>query len=1053
MAKETISVFDKAVIRTSLFSWEEMPRFESWLLNRKSPFTEEETLGIKEAIYLASPSLYSEFLKWESDTIKDPSEDKKLRDSLYKYFSRMCTRCTPFGLFAGCGTLSFGEETNISLKASDKHSRNTRLDMFFLCELSGKLALKPFIKPYLNYTPSSAIYSKQEELRYVEYVFKSGKRLHQIAEVEQDEFLQLILEKAKDGLVIPELSKLLVDDEITIEDATDFIHELIDAQLLVSELDPAVTGPDLLQVIIQKLELIHSKVSVEHREELKTTVHVLQRVEGLLSKIDQKVGNPISLYDQLENELSFFEIKFDKSKLIQVDLFQEYNAHQLDEKLIDEVKEGIEFLHKLTPYREKETISNFRKNFFEKYETKHVSLAVALDIESGIGYPEQKDGDVSPLIQNVPVGMVGNGHTKSGLTGVLMQRMLEKKSKTVQLDDLKFTGEAVGTLGDTLSVMLRPVSIEGKTYLSFSHAGGTSAANLLGRFAGGNEDILKLVKDITSFEEAANPDKILAEIAHLPQARVGNILTRPKIRKHEIPYLANSYNDIEDKIELDDIYISASPYELKLYSKSRNKLISPKLTTAHNYSFNALPIYQFLCDYQHTGIKSGVAFSWGELKSNASHLPRVTYKNILLSVAEWKVSKDSFKEAYDAKEKSEGFVAFRKALTEKGIPSRVLFVEGDNELFFDFSRDLSIEVFMAEIKKKGTVILAEALFSEDPKMATGRDGKLHNQQIMLCFKNENQEKRKTSVPEEFKENKEVQRSFPIGSEWVYFKVYAGVATADEILVNHVRPLVELFKSNGWIEEWFFIRYSDPEKHFRIRFKCSSIAHLGNIIVQFNHVMKIPLESGKIWKIMADQYEREIERYGIFSIEDSEKLFYWNSEAILTTIQLIKENNFGEDLRWLIGCKMMDALYNAFGFDSEQKMKNVEPIKEGFAREFNANKGTKKYLASKFRNERKSITGIVSGEMDASYQPLLDVVATYQQSMKSIVPQLKEALEQSDKDINEYLNSHIHMIMNRLFRSKQRLHEMVIYDLMFHYYKSSIAREKAMQKKKQALVNA
>ena len=43
---------------------------------------------------------------------------------------------------------------------------------------------------------------------------------------------------AKTGKPFSELAAALTDKETTIEETTDFIHNLIDAQLLVSELEP-----------------------------------------------------------------------------------------------------------------------------------------------------------------------------------------------------------------------------------------------------------------------------------------------------------------------------------------------------------------------------------------------------------------------------------------------------------------------------------------------------------------------------------------------------------------------------------------------------------------------------------------------------------------------------------------------------------------------------------------------------------------------------------------------------------------------------------------------
>jgi len=55
---------------------------------------------IQEAIYLASPVLYKEMMKYLSGKITDSKEIERIINSCTRYLSRMSTRCTPFGLFA-----------------------------------------------------------------------------------------------------------------------------------------------------------------------------------------------------------------------------------------------------------------------------------------------------------------------------------------------------------------------------------------------------------------------------------------------------------------------------------------------------------------------------------------------------------------------------------------------------------------------------------------------------------------------------------------------------------------------------------------------------------------------------------------------------------------------------------------------------------------------------------------------------------------------------------------------------------------------------------------
>ena len=56
--------------------------------------------------------------------------------------------------------------------------------------------------------------------------------------------LKNVLDCSNEGKTIQELSNILINDDITEEEAIIFINELIDNQVLVSELEPNVSGGD-----------------------------------------------------------------------------------------------------------------------------------------------------------------------------------------------------------------------------------------------------------------------------------------------------------------------------------------------------------------------------------------------------------------------------------------------------------------------------------------------------------------------------------------------------------------------------------------------------------------------------------------------------------------------------------------------------------------------------------------------------------------------------------------------------------------------------------------
>src|SRR2546423_10416900 len=79
---------------------------------------------LQEAIYIASPELYQEFQKWQQGNLTDKKEVDKLLLSLFRYLLRMTTRCTPYGLFAGCAVGEIGETSQIQLAHPDQYKKH-----------------------------------------------------------------------------------------------------------------------------------------------------------------------------------------------------------------------------------------------------------------------------------------------------------------------------------------------------------------------------------------------------------------------------------------------------------------------------------------------------------------------------------------------------------------------------------------------------------------------------------------------------------------------------------------------------------------------------------------------------------------------------------------------------------------------------------------------------------------------------------------------------------------------------------------------------------------
>ncbi len=733
--------FETFVFRTPHIPFNEFEKNIKHLETNKSNWHEFlQNKVLQEAIFLATPVLYEEIQKFLSGTLTSPKEIDKLKLSVLRYYTRMSTRCTPFGLFAGFSLGQLGDISEIELVPSNLYSRYTRLDMNYLCNLSQDLGKQPEVRQYLKYFPNSSLYPLGDKLRYVEYYFQNAKRIHNITSVDNSEYLENIVSKASEGCKIEDLAVLLIDDDISKEEATEFIHELIDSQLLVSELEPAVTGKDFLR----QLNHVLQSLPLENQE----TKSKIEKLISLLNQIDSNhIGDTLPLYASIEENVKDLETTYEAKFLFQTDMFKPVNKAVLDKKIAQNIQEALELMNKLTLAPTETLLSKFAENYYERYEDKEMPLLEVLDTENGIGY-QQSMGDISPLLAGyvLPMQQSGQQDVKwNRIQSVLHKKFMEAykiNAYEVEIEDKDFDFLTANwnDLPPTLSCMCEIFSTYEENPMLYVHgSGGSSAANLLGRFCHVSQELENYVKEMTTLEQSQNPDVLYAEIVHLPESRIGNILLRPVLRPYEIPYLGKSSVENEFQIPLSDLYISVKGRKVFLRSKRLNKEIIPRMSTAHNYSFNSMPAYHFLCDMQTHGLRGGIGFRWGNLANEYEFLPRVKYKNVIISLAKWTIKTENCplipkggKETSEVKPQInlEDVHTWRK---EKQIPRYVVLPDGDNELFVDMESILSLQTLYSTIKKRQAFQLEEFPFDKGNAIIKDIDRNVFTNELVFGF--------------------------------------------------------------------------------------------------------------------------------------------------------------------------------------------------------------------------------------------------------------------------------------------------------------------------------
>ncbi|MFA8299192.1 MAG: lantibiotic dehydratase family protein [Hyphomicrobiales bacterium] len=696
-----------------------------------------ELAEVKEAIFIASPELYEELEKFLAGHIKKDKDIDRLKLSMLSYILRMSYRCTPFGLFAGFSRGEFSSESDIQLPEHKKGRKHTRLDMDVLASLAQELSKDTFLKTKIKWYPNTSAYVVGHQLRYVEYTYVNNRRNHHIVAVDNSSYLQKVLELAESGATFDEMAGCLVDEVITIDDSSAFINDIIDNQVVVSELDPAITGDEFIRQLLSYLEKI---------PEVEAYSNLLRSTLEALESADSKdLGAPVSIYKDIAEAFSKTGSEFDQKYFYQVDMVKKPKVCKVDRQVAQDCLEGLSVLNKLSFKTQESTLDQFKAKFESRYETRAMPLLTALDTEMGVGYGEYgNEGDITPLVDDIVTTPKLEEIEKVVWHNKINQFLLKKYTEGIQSDNLEtiILDEEIENLKEswddlpiTMSSMVRVFGKEGdKNLISFYFASGSSAANLLGRFCHADKKTFSYVKEIIAYEEAVEPDKVFAEIIHLPEKRTGNILLRPVLRKYEIPFLGKSAVDKEFQIPLSDLYIQLQRNDLVLFSKSLGKEVVPRLSTAHNYSTNALPVYQFLCDMQNKNLRNSIGFGWGPFDRIAEFLPRVRYKNIIFSVAEWRVQKEKFEYLTKIDSDEELFKQFTDWRKSRKIPDDVYLADQDNELYLNLNNIDCIRVLISRVKSRPSFKIKECLFSKEAPLIKNKEGNFTNEIIISFFK-------------------------------------------------------------------------------------------------------------------------------------------------------------------------------------------------------------------------------------------------------------------------------------------------------------------------------
>lgn len=1006
--------------------------------------------AIKEALYLATPSLCQRLHYW----FDKPNSERgiKIEQSLTKYFVRMTTRCTPFGLFAGIGTGQIKAQNHLALE-NIFEKRHSRLDSLILFELKQQLLSDRTIVNQIFLKPNQSLYLLGKRYRFIEAYNQDNKRHYQLSSFTNTPYIQHILDCCAVDVTPLQVADSLCqfDSDITQHEAQEFIFQLVKNSILEPQLPFYLTHDQAEQIFIKSLKNLDIKDP--HVQE---SSKILQDCLALLALADQNQPNELSHYANIQSVLKKLPIETKESKSIQTDLYIGDANLALSQRFCHSLNKDLSLLGQISP-EAKDIFSQFKLQFIERYEYQAVPLKEVLDDESGIGF-SQNHSIESPLLAGVPLF---RNEPDSQTRWTELDSLLMTKFRDTEFDgkqEIRLEQEDVTSLTSkhlSKSKGMTPASIyglinlyadsaqsfeKGNYRIGLSGISGPSVANMLGRFCHLDDGLKKLVSKELTWEAKQYNGAILAEIVHLPEGRVGNVIARPVLRKHEISFLSDQNSVGATQISLDDLYVYIEGDKVKLWSKSHNKEIIPRLSCAHNYNKNSLGIYRFLASLQYQNAFLP-RFNLPKPIQQMPYFPRVTLGKLVLSPQRWRVPRKAFE--FLSKVSEGDFAKESQQLSKKyRLSSVLIFKRADLVLTLTLNNPLLVNMLLSETRGLETIVLEEK-HPDGHRSPISKHGRITNHEILIPLRNSAFRYHATKEPPTLLGAKH-QNHFLPGEEWLCAKIYVGYEAADQLLCNVLASWLIELKEKHIIENFFFLRYSDPDWHIRLRIQVKNTNHHPTINTQLSQRIVQAKNQGLVNRMEVIPYQRETQRYGgPEGMLIAEQLFTLDSQCCLRLLQHLPHND--PNYRWQVTMWGCEQLLKGLGFNEEQKYHTIQFLRNSYGKEFNESGHIRNAIGTQYKKHQQCIHGLLeNNDIPLQFKHCHDLLIDRNLGLYRIGKELFDLCKNKRLTISveRIATSFLHMFTNRMLQHKGREHELLIYDFILRHYKQRKARERA-----------
>ncbi len=543
-------------------------------------------------------------------------------------------------------------------------------------------------------------------------------------------------------------------------------------------------------------------------------------------------------------------------------------------------------------------LERYKTDFIEKYGTdSEISVIELLDQDKGIGAPSGYENPKSnKYIGDIPDDYK-NKKFEDYLVNKVMQALLNEEQEVVITDEDINNIENKPLTHFTKCEIPKSLEINALISAKSEEAidkndfkifiGPNIRSNRAGKTFGRFVDILPKeiyvkLSQLNDIEKNIYEDEaVLSEIVELPQnIRNANVCLNWSPRDYEVA-IATNYSGKKKNISVSDLYIGIDR-ENKDNFYIKSKTLNKKVIITCNHMLNPTygsNIYRFLIEVSLSNTTNLMETLYISQLDYLNYSPRIRYSKVIISPAKWKLSNDILNvdaRNIDIKSFCRAIKLWRKKWK---VPQFVYQKIYDNRLLLNLENELHLNELLNLLKKENEIIITEIEDGLDKLWTRGEDGSYFSEIVVpitvnnqflrntLDISNDESQSKVLQTKSDYKNNlkklgtlgKKV--NFIPGDEWVYIKLYGVSKRVDEFIGYNLLPFCKELIMNKDIEKFFYIRYSDPEYHIRLRLKVNNIKLLSIVMSKLNCWVNNLIKEGLLSRISLGVYSREIERYG------------------------------------------------------------------------------------------------------------------------------------------------------------------------------------------------